>query len=32
VLPAEQPPRLSTDDHPGGMLPRVTDYEFPGCD
>jgi hypothetical protein len=32
VLPAEQPPRLSTDDHPGSMLPRVTDYGFPGCD
>ena len=25
ALPAEQPPRLSTDDHPGSMLPRVTD-------
>jgi hypothetical protein len=31
-LPAEQPPRLSADDHPGSMLPRVTDYGFPGCD
>jgi hypothetical protein len=34
-LPAEQPPRLSTDDHPGSMLPElpeVTNYGFPGCD
>ncbi|MEA2532645.1 MAG: hypothetical protein QOJ93_456, partial [Actinomycetota bacterium] len=32
ALPAEQPPRLSTDDHPGSMLPEVTNYGFPGCD
>lgn len=29
VLPAEQPSRLSPDDHPGGMPPGVTDYGFP---